>query len=397
MVNGGNRAGKTDLGAQWAVAYALGRDHPQTRAWLDANGLDGSRIQRGPGLVWAVSLTFPDSRRYVRDKLDRYLPSGTKCRNWTAENEAEAVMPNGGKITCKAWAQGRAGFQGDAIHAVWCDEEPGDEPAWNELLMRLADYDGRALITFTPGLMGLTWVYERYAKVPQPTVAATVIFGTDNPYVSPDVLRELLSQFGAGERAARERGEWVQLEGRVWPQWRRDLHVVAAAALPAEWRRWRSIDFGVRDPFCCVWAARDPSSGLLHIYRCFYRTQYTTGQNGLEVKRLTGAEVVEATVADSAGLDQRRTLAAECGIVTAASPKDIREGVNAVAELLEPDAEGRPGLVVHECCTDLIREMEGYRWADKVREVPVDKDNHSLDALRYLCLWLKRVRGAGAS
>ena len=232
MVNGGNRAGKTDLGAQWAVAHALGRDHPHTRAWLEANGLDGRHIQPGPGMVWAVSLTFPDSRRYVRDKLDRYLPAGTRCRNWTAENEAQAVLPNGGKIVCKAWAQGREGFQGDAIHAVWCDEEPGDEPAWNELLMRLADYDGRALITFTPGLMGLTWVYERYAKVPQPTVAATVIFGTDNPHVSPDVLRELLSQFGAGERAARERGEWVQLEGRVWPQWRRDLHVVAAAALP---------------------------------------------------------------------------------------------------------------------------------------------------------------------
>jgi hypothetical protein len=41
--------------------------------------------------------------------------------------------------------------------------------------------------------------------------------------------------------------------------------------------------------------------------------------------------------------------------------------------------------------------MEGYRWADKVREVPVDKDNHSLDALRYLCLWLKRIDRAGAT
>ena len=397
MINGGNRAGKTDLGAQWAVAYALGREHPHTRAWLDANQLDGSRIQPGPGIVWAVSLTFPDSRRYVRDKLDRYLPSGTKCRNWTAENEAEALLPGGGKIVCKAWAQGRAGFQGDAVHAVWCDEEPGDEPAWNELLMRLADYDGRALITFTPGLMGLTWVYERYVKIPQPTVAATVIFGVDNPYVSPDVLRELLSQFGSGERAARERGEWVQLEGRVWPQWRRDLHLVAARPLPAEWRRWRTIDFGVRDPFACLWLARDPSAGVLHVYRCFYRTQYTTGQNGLEVKRLSEGESIEATVADSAGLDQRRTLAAECGIHTVASPKDIREGVNAVAELLEPDAEGRPGLVVHDCCADLVREIEGYRWAAAAREVPVDRNNHSLDALRYLCLWLKRAGRAGAN
>lgn len=397
MINGGNRAGKTDLGAQWAVAHALGRSHPHVQAWLDANGLDGRQIQPGPGVVWAVSLTFPDSRRYVRDKLDRYLPAGTTRRNWTAENEAEAVLPGGGKIVCKAWAQGREGFQGDAIHGVWCDEEPGDESAWNELLMRLADYDARSLITFTPGLKGLTWVYERYAKEPSKAVSACAIFGVDNPHVSSDVLRELLSQFGAHERAARERGEWVQLEGRVWPQWRRDLHVIPARPLPTEWRRWRAIDFGVRDPFACCWVARDPSSGQYHLYRVLHRPQYTTKQNGDEINRLTGDEVIEASVADSAGLDQRRTLSGECGIYTAASPKDIREGVNAVAEQLEPDAEGRPGLLVHDDCAPFIREIEGYRWADKGREVPVDKDNHSLDALRYLLLWLKRQRGMGAS
>jgi phage terminase large subunit-like protein len=397
FVNGGNRAGKTDLGAQWAVAHALGRDHPDVRAWLANNGLDGRRIQRGPGVVWAVSLTFPDSRRYVREKLDRYLPGGTTRRNWGAENEAEALLPGGGKILCKAWAQGRAGFQGDAIHAAWVDEEPGDQPAWNELLMRLADHDGRVLVTFTPGLMGLTWVYERYVKEPPPGVAACAIFGVDNPHVPADVLRELLAQFGAHERAARERGEWVQLEGRVWAQWRRDLHVIPARPIPPQWRRWRGIDFGVRDPFACVWVARDPSSGQHHLYRVLHRPQYTTRQNGDEINRLTGIEVIEASVADSAGLDQRRTLSAECKITTQASPKDIREGVNAVAELLEPDAEGHPGLLVHDTCTPFIREIEGYRWADKAREVPEDRDNHSLDALRYLLLWLKRQRGMGAS
>ena len=397
FVNGGNRAGKTDLGAQWAIAHAMGREHPHTQAWLTANRLDGRRIQPGPGVVWAVSLTFPDSRRYVRDKLDKYLPAEATRRNWSAENEAEVMLPGGGKIVCKAWSQQREGFQGDAIHAAWCDEEPGDELAWNELLMRLADYDARVLVTFTPGLMGLTWVYERYVKTPPPGIVACAIFGVDNPFVSSEVLRELLAQFGPHERAARERGEWVQLEGRVWPMWRRDLHVIPARPLPAEWRRWRGIDFGVRDPFCCVWIARDPSSGQYHLYRVLHRPQFTTKQNGEEINRLTGREVIEASVADSAGLDQRRTLVAECGITTQASPKDIREGVNAVAEQLEPDIEGRVGLVVHDDCGPFIREIESYRWADKAREVPVDKDNHALDATRYLLLWLKRQQGMGAS
>lgn len=388
LVNGGNRAGKTDLGAQWAVAHALGREHPDVIKWGKNNNLDLSVIQPGPGIVWAVSLTFPDSRRYIRDKLDKYLPEGTKKRNWGAENEAEAILPNGGKILCKAWAQTREGFQGDAIHAAWVDEEPGDQPAWNELLMRLADYNGRALITFTPGLKGLTWVYERYVKNAQPNIGTIVIYGVDNPHVPEETLKELLSGFGEHERAARERGEWSQREGRVWPGWRRDLHVIPSRPLPKEWRRWRAIDFGVRDPFCCLWVARDPADNVLHVYRCLYRSNYTTRENGHLITQLTGDETVEASVADSAGLDQRRTLAGECDIPTVASPKDIREGINAVSDRLSPDAEGKAHLVVHDCCVDLIREIEGYLWGDKVKELPIDVNNHSLDALRYLCLWL---------
>jgi len=394
LVNGGNRAGKTDLGAQWAVAHALGRDHPDVRKWGAENSLDVSVIQPGPGMIWAVSLTFPDSRRYIRDKLDKYLPEGTKKRNWGADNEAEAILPNGGKILCKAWAQTREGFQGDAIHGAWVDEEPGDQPAWNELLMRLADYDARALITFTPGLKGLTWVYERYVKDAPSNVGATVIYGLDNPFVPEDTLRELLSGFGDHERAARERGEWSQLEGRVWPQWRRDLHVIPSRPLPTEWRRWRAIDFGVRDPFCCLWVARDPADNVLHVYRCLYRTNHTTIANGHTINALTGDENIEASIADSAGLDQRRTLLSECDIATVASPKDIREGINAVASRLQPDAEGKPHILVHDCCVDLIREIEGYLWGDKVKELPIDVNNHSLDALRYLCLWLQRQDAA---
>lgn len=397
FINGGNRAGKTDLGAQWLVAHALGRLHPQVQQWADRNDLDVSGVQAGPGLVWAVALTFPDSRRYVRTKLTKYLPAGTRFRNWDAENEAEAILPNGGKIVCKAWTQTREGFQGDAIHALWTDEEPGDEPAWNEALMRLGDYDARALTTFTPGLKGLTWVYERYFKEHKGHIGYTEIWGEDNPHVPTEVLAQLLSEFGPAEQEARKYGRWVQREGRVYSAWRRDLHVIPARELPAEWSRWRAIDFGVRDPFACLWIAEDPRDKVYHIYRQLYRPGYTTRQNGDKINNLTGQEKILATVADSAGLDQRKTLALECKITTVPSPKDIIEGINTLSELLACDVEGRPHLLVHDCCTDVIREVENYVWSDKTKEVPEDDNNHTLDAIRYWALWRKRARRGGAS
>ena len=264
FVNGGNRAGKTDVGAQWAVAHALGRDHPDVVRWARINGLDVSRIPKGPGMVWAVSLTFPDSRRYVRAKLDKYLPKGTRKRNWDAENEAEAILPNGGKVVCKAWKQGREGFQGDSIRALWTDEEPGDESAWNEALMRTVDQNGRSLVTFTPGLKGLTWVYYRYAEKPPDNVATAHIYGEDNPYLSPEVLLEVLSGFGEKEQESRRYGRWVQLEGRIYP-WEDAVHLVDPFDVPADWMRWQGWDWGARSPHA-VWMAESPT-GDFFVYR----------------------------------------------------------------------------------------------------------------------------------
>ena len=65
---GGNRTGKTELGAQLTVAIAQGSDHPDTIAWARLNGLSLGRLQKGPGLVWAVSQTFSMSRQIQRGK-----------------------------------------------------------------------------------------------------------------------------------------------------------------------------------------------------------------------------------------------------------------------------------------------------------------------------------------
>jgi phage terminase large subunit-like protein len=326
--------------------------------------------------------------RYVRAALDRFMPIGTVRRNWKAENEAEAILPGGGRIICKAWSQGRGGFQGDAIHAAWVDEEPTNEPAWNELLMRLADYRGRVLISFTPGLMGKTWVYERYCKEPHPDVAQYSIYGTDNPRGDPAHLRKILGGYTANERAARERGEWVNRDGMVYKVWTRHLHVVRSFPIPKEWKRFRGIDFGFKDPFACVWVARDPQDGQLHLYRLLYQSEKTNQQNGADINRLSTGEVIEWSVADSASAEGRSALNQQCGIATHPADKAIEDGIAVMTSYLAIGANGVPGLVVHDCCTEFIKEIEGYFWT---KSGPADINNHALDALRYL---LKRLNKA---
>lgn len=404
---GGNRSGKSELGGQIATAFALGSDHPDVQAWARNNDLDVSVIPKSPGTVWSVALSFSDSKRYVREKLRRYAPVDTKFRSWEAENEAEIKYPNGGKIVCKAWAQGQPGMQGDSIRLLWSDEEPDDQFAWNEALVRLVDQNGRAITTMTP-LHGMTWVHKRYVESPQSNTVSQWLHGEDNPHVPTEVLREMLSGFGEEEQAARARGEFTTFEGRIYSTFTRRLHVIPDQPIPDSWRRYRSIDFGTRNPFCCLWGAVDPDDRL-HIYRMHYQAGWLLSAHAARIHELSGnpaaakairdglkpttqaGEKFAATIADPEDAGARKSLAEELGIPTTAAIKDVLDGIRAVQERLRPQVDGRPALFVHASCVPLIGEFESYSWADNAKkDEPRKVNDHAMDALRYLVKALQR-------
>ena len=68
----------------------------------------------------------------------------------------------------------------------------------------------------------------------------------------------------------------------------------------------------------------------------------------------------------------------------------MRKGINDLSERLAVNPiSGRPALVVHDCCTNLIREIESYVWAPtrsgEVKDAPAPRQqDHAIDALRYL-------------
>ena len=142
FITGGNRTGKSEAAAQVGVAFALGRGSNQVQIWAARNRIDVSHIQPGPGKVWAIALDSGDSRRYVRPKVAKYLPSGSRWRNREGPGEAEVHLPNGGIVQFKNVDQGRDGFQGDAIHFAYFDEEPSPAVV-SEVDFRLIDFDHR--------------------------------------------------------------------------------------------------------------------------------------------------------------------------------------------------------------------------------------------------------------
>lgn len=400
-VLGGNGTGKSEAMGQLVVACMLGRDHPDVRAWLKGNHLQPEMIPPYPGRVLASALTSDDSRRVVRTKVAKYLPrdGSVRWRNQYGDGVAEAWIPdlrtggnpNGATIVFKSNDQGQRAYQGDEYDIVTFDEEH-DKDVVTESMMRLGRRpwkEGYAGHFMTP-LKGLTYVYDEFVESPKDGYRAVWMHGADNPHADQDFRRRQQAGLSDAAKRAREFGEFVAGEGRVYSMFSRTAHLIRPVEIPVTWQRWRSIDFGVTNPFCCLWFALDPADRVYHVYRCLYRPGYSTEENGHEIVRLSEGERFAFDVADPESLDGRKTLADKCDIVTSKANKAVTEGISDVISVLMPDADGKVHLVFHDTpdMRPLLREIEGYRYPDAssrkdTSENPLKKNDHAMDALRY--------------
>ena len=71
----------------------------------------------------------------------------------------------------------------------------------------------------------------------------------------------------------------------------------------------------------------------------------------------------------------------------------LRGGIDVVRQRLLMREDGTPGLLVDASCRNLLREFELYEWDEQStsgERVPRKRDDHALDALRYLCVAIGR-------
>ena len=396
LAAGGNGSGKTELGGQVACAVAMSRSHPAVATWIKRNQIEPSLIPPKPGIVLASSLNSTMSINIQRAAVERYAPAGTEWRNRDGPGFSEARFPGGGRVRFLTNDAGARAMQGYAGHCLWLDEEH-DESIYREGMQRLTRrvWEGRSgwcLLTMTP-LKGFTWVHRSFIADPDPGSAVFFLHGGDNPHIDQAKRARLLRGVNEGERAARDRGEFTQLEGRVFTEWSRPAHVVQAHAVPDDWPLYAGWDFGTRAPTAIVLCALDPSDDTLHVISEVYQAQRTTKENAAAYRRMLAGREVEWLVCDPEDKAARMALGREYGVPNIPAkkgPGSVRKGINDLSERLAINLiSGRPALVVHDCCTNLISEIESYVWAPtrsgEVKDAPAPRQrDHAIDALRYL-------------
>lgn len=391
-VFGGNRSGKTECGAVETV-------------WL-SRGIHPFRPNRPDVSCWVVSLSQQVQRDVAQKKILQYLD-----KNWIervvmlsgSKGSPEygvidcLVIKNvfGGtsKIAFKSCEAGREKFQGASLDFVWFDEEPPKD-IYEECRMRVLDKSGEIFGTMTP-LKGLTWVYDEIYlnKHHSDQVWYEFMEWADNPYLPGREVEAMSEALSADSLEARRYGRFQTFGGLVYGEFS-EQNVIEPFDVPREWQDSLSIDPGLNNPLSCHWYARD-FDGNVYVVAEHYQAKRDVEYHARQIKEISQRlnwrkdkfGRISALIDSAAnqrtlnGAKSVSELFAENGLsVNSRVNKDLYTGINKVKSLLKP-LSGPPRLYIFSCCVNMIREFKGYFWGEG--DVPVKKDDHAMDELRY--------------
>ena len=400
-VFGGNRSGKTECGAVECL-WLLRGCHPYRKNRRDVFG-------------WCVSLSQQVQRDVAQAKILHYLP-----KSWIADIvmlSGRKDSPAGGVIDqikiknvfggistlgFKSCDQGREKFQGSSLDFVWFDEEPPRD-IYEECVMRVMDKRGDIFGTMTP-LKGKTFVYnEIYLNVRKnPEIWHEFMTWDDNPFLPGKEIALLETAMDGSALDSRRYGRFSEGKGLVYPEFDESVHVIKPFKVPEEWQDAISIDPGLNNPLSAHWYCVDWDGNVYVVAEHFAsgRDIDFHAQAILEISRKLGWKTDRhgrvGALIDSAA--NQRTLASaksvselfsERGILVNPNVnKDVFAGISRVKAFLKRD-NGEGNLYIFSNCVNMIEEFKGYFWAGG--DVPVKRDDHCMDELRYYIMTRPRA------
>ena len=318
----------------------------------------------------------------------------------TNEAELSITLPNGSLIILKG-AKDSDCRRGPALDGVALDEmQDWDTDIFDTIFRPLL------VAKHGEGIFGGTkkrgsWFLSEWQRVKKGEVPDSEAFhfrSTDNPLI-PSVewktIYDSLKLKGKNkiwfdEYIADPDQEVDEDSSLKFQEFRRAIHLISPFAIPANYRRFRGMDWGLDHPSACLWASVSPD-GTVYIHDEYRRSglnaELTTGS----ILRQTKTDV-EATVLDGAcwckesdgSCVANRLSAAGIGrLVQGRKENKSHGGANVVKTYLRP-VTLKPKLFIFSTCNMLIEELETLTWDTR-------NSDDLTDALRYLLVFLSTL------
>ena len=412
-VLGGNRSGKTELGAVVATAWALGKDFFKDEpAYKYVKNLP---IPDPPNNIWVVGLDFPTLRDVIwgqklrsgRDHPPILPRDPSLCT--PKDGDFQAKFANGSVLTCKSADSGPEKFQGASVDLVWIDEEP-EESVYNECYQRTIDCGGKILVTLTPltdinSGVRTPWVFDLYEawKRGADDIRFVKLSMLDNPFIAQVEKDKAITKWsGHVEEQARLYGDFIKRAGMVYPMWDVKKHMVRPFEISRSWPRHVSIDPAASGVTAALWAAVAPNSDV-YLYKEYYEKDLIISDHVKNIQIRTAGDPVDIWLIDpffgrqkNAETHKTNTqLYREAGLPVRQPNVGDDYGLNVSREYLNATVtpNGRnPRLYIFQGLESFRSEIEHYTWdffqageqKGQSKDKPKKSHDHLMNALQYL-------------
>lgn len=326
--------------------------------------------------------------RYSRQEKCFYFPNGSILELGYCASESDVLQ-----------------YQGQEYDIIFIDEATQFTEFQFETLtacLRGANnFPKRFYLTCNPGGVGhefvkRLFVSRKYRDTENPDdyefISATVfdnrvLLDSDPGYVN------MLNNLSDGLRQAWRDGNWDMLAGQYFSEFDRNIHVVEPFPIPANWKRYRAIDYGL-DCLACLWIAID-ERGDYYVYREYAQSDKVISKGAEELISLTDEETILYTVApDDLWARSQETAKSkadifrESGLTLLKGNRNREAGWLAVKELLTVK-NGESRLKIFSTCQNLIECLPALQ-RDSKKPTDCMTEPHDIthlpDALRYFCL-----------
>ena len=162
----------------------------------------------------------------------------------------------------------------------------------------------------------------------------------------------------------------------------RDKYAMKEEPQGGEW--YISIDYGITNPFAAIlW---NVSGGRACAVDEYYFDSKAEGRRRTDpehyeaVERLAGDRFIEAIVIDPSATSFKEQIARGDRFDYINANNDVVNGIAVTSSMLE-----NGDIQISGKCSNLLSEMQLYRWDDKADKDAVIKENdHACDAMRYM-------------
>lgn len=249
-------------------------------------------------------------------------------------------------------------------------------------------------------IYGASEIYDRPAADRNPNITVHIARTDMNTYLPPTYIQDIM--VGKPEHWINRylKGSFLNAEGMVYPNFNQNIVRDLAyedIVYNIQHNGWQVIggaDFGIIDNTVLLQAAIDPVTGTVYLYDEYVKNRVSVGTHAAEMKRRLAHIPVGGLLklmGDPSGA--KRNISdmksvfnhyQEHGIYFQKANNRIDAGIMKVYSYLEM---GNLKILPH--LEQTIAEAAKYMYkqteiGEEVNETPIDVNNHTMDALRYL-------------